>query len=157
FADGDRDLWLATRPNLAAEFANPRPLPGINTNALDHLPWVSADELTLLFVSARNGSLGESDIWIGTRLVRGTSFGEVRPPEGVNSDRDEGRAVMSGDGKTLFFSSARDGGRGSYDLWTATRADTNAGFGLPRNLVDLNRSSRDIDPYLSADERELWF
>jgi len=154
---GDRDLWLATRPDAVGDFDNPRPLLGVNTNSLDHLPWLSVDELTLLFVSNRTGSLGQSDIWLATRPTRVGVFEDVRPLDGVNSVEDEGRAVMSRDERTIFYSSARAGSRGAYDLWTATRADPSGAFGPPVNLAAVNSAGRDIDPYLSANERELWF
>lgn len=155
--DGDRDLWLATRPNVVGEFVDPRPLLGINTNALDHLPWLSVDELTLLFVSNRTGSLGQSDIWIATRPTRAGIFEDTRPLAGVNSTEDEGRAVMSRDERTIFYSSARQGSGGGHDIWTATRTNGELAFGPPTNSSAVNSTGRDIDPYLSANERELWF
>jgi len=156
-ADGDRDLWFGTRADVASEFGDPRALFGINTTALDHLPWLSADELTMLFVSSRQGGLGQSDIWIATRQNRNVSFFNERPLVGVNTDRDEGRAVMSRDGLTLFFASTREGGQGAHDIWTATRADRDAAFGRPENVSALNSPDADMDPFLSANERELWF
>lgn len=156
-ADGDRDLWLATRSDVTLAFGEPRSLPGINTTAPDHLPWLSRDELTLLFVSSRTGGLGQSDIWLATRPTRAASFIDARPLDGINTAQDEGRAVMSRDGLTLFFTSSREGGQGAHDIWMATRADSSTSFGPARNVSVLNSPARDLDPFLSANERELWF
>jgi Tol biopolymer transport system component len=155
--DGDRDLWQATRPDRDSPFGEARLLPGINTFALEHLPWLSADDRTLLFVSTRAGGQGSSDIWFSTRQTPRSSFGAARPLDGVNTPADEGRAVLSRDGDTVFFASAREGGQGAYDLWTATRAGVELAFGPARNLSALNTAGRELDPFLSANERELWF
>jgi WD40 repeat protein len=155
--DDDRDLWQATRPDPGSPFEQARLLPGINTFALDHLPWLSVDGLTLLFVSNRDGSQGQSDIWISTRPTPSSRFAVVQPVEGVNSSADEGRAVLARDGKTIFFASDREGGQGAHDLWTATRAAVDLPFGIARNLDALNAEGREMDAFLSANERELWF
>jgi len=154
---GDRDLWFARRPDAAADFGAASPLGAINSGALDHLPWVSADELKLLYVSTRAGGLGQSDIWLATRDRPSDDFGEPDLFSTISSSADEGRAVESSDGRLVLFASARGGGQGGLDLWLATRQDTREEFGAPTNLSVLNSPSGDVDPFLSADERELFF
>jgi hypothetical protein len=154
---GDRDLWLAERSEAGSEFGAARTLGSLNSASLDHLPWLSANELTVLFVSTRVGGLGQSDVWIAQRAARGSGFDRPSPLAAINSSDDEGRAVMTRDGTTLFFSSTRPGGAGASDLWVATRSDPTSSFGEPLNLAILNGPARELDVALSADERELYF
>jgi hypothetical protein len=154
---GTRDVWLATRADESAEFAAATPLAGVNGPNLDHLPWVSRDELTLLWVTNRSGGVGQLDIWSARRSLRSDSFSNIAPLNGVNSTSNEGRAVLSNDELTMYFASERPGGLGTLDLWVATRADKADTFSQVTNLASLNSSSLDQDPVLSADERELIF
>src|SRR6185295_17483378 len=67
---GDRDIWLATRSAAAVEFSSPTLVAVINGPALDHLPWLSPDELTLLWATNRGGGVGLLDIWVERRELR---------------------------------------------------------------------------------------
>jgi Tol biopolymer transport system component len=154
---GDRDLWVASRSTLTSEFDDPRPIEGLDSPAIEHLPWLSSDELTLVFVSSRAGGLGQSDLWTTTRSTRDARFEPPRPLPGINTPLDEGRASLTADRLSLIFSSARDGTLGDHDLWIATRTDPDGPFGPPTNLTHLNSTTRDIDPFLTANERELFY
>jgi hypothetical protein len=154
---GDRDLWLASRSGASAAFDAPSWLPGVNTTALEHLPWLSTDELTLLFVSTRAGGLGQSDLWLAQREQLEDDFGAPALLRAASSTGDEGRGVLSLSGRTLIFASNRAGGQGQQDLWLATRADGAAEFGEAVNLTVLNGPALELDPFLSLDERELFF
>ena len=154
---GDRDLWFASRPDVAADFDAPSRFGATNSPALDHLPWLSSDELTLLYVSTRSGGLGQSDVWFAKRATRSEDFPAPELFSTISSSSDEGRAVESSDGRLVVFASARPGGQGSQDLWFATRDDNESEFAEPTNLSVLNSPSLDVDPFLAADERELIF
>jgi hypothetical protein len=159
---GDRDLWFALRGDPAAQFGAVYHFGTVNGPSLEHLPWLSRDELTLLYVSTRAGGLGQSDVWFSSRASRGDEFGPPELVRSLSSSADEGRAVVSDDGKLVIFASARDGGQGGQDLWLATRAGGGGDDALgeldpPINLSVLNSSALDVDPFLTADERELFF
>jgi Tol biopolymer transport system component len=154
---GDRDVWLATRADGAAEFTVATLVAGVNGPNMDHVPWVSPDELTILWATNRSGGVGQLDIWIARRSFRSDGFSSVAPLNGVNSAVNEGRAVLSNDELTIYFASERAGGVGGMDLWAATREDGADTFSQVTNLAGLNSSSLDQDPVLSADERELVF
>jgi hypothetical protein len=154
---GSRDLWLSTRSDTAAEFTNPTLIAGVNTPAFDHVPWISPDELTLIWATDRSGGVGQGDIWIARRSFRSDGFSGVAPLNGVNSTSDETRAVLGNDGLTIYFSSNRPGGVGNRDIWVATRNDRSGTFSQVANLAGVNSSSDDVDPALSADGRELLF
>jgi hypothetical protein len=153
----ERDLWFATWQAASSAFGVPTPLDNLNSASIEHLPWLSLDELTLLFVSTRSGGLGQSDVWSATRADKAADFAELEPLASINSSRDEGRAVLSSDGLTVFFASAREGSLGSHDLWTATRTAPGEPFPEPTNLAELNSPNLDTDVFLAHGERELFF
>jgi hypothetical protein len=130
---------------------------GVNGPALDHLPWVTPDELTILWATDRAGGMGQLDIWIARRTLRSDGFSNAAPLNGVNSGAHEGRAVLSNDQLAVYFASERAGGAGGMDLWVATRNNPADTFAQVTNLVGLNSSSPDQDPILSADGREFLF
>lgn len=154
---GARDVWRAARPALAADFAAPTLVAGINGPDDDHLPWLSPDELTMLWETNRPGGVGGFDIWIARRAFRSDGFSNIAPLNGVNGASTDGRAALSRDELTIYFTSERPDGMGRLDLWLATRSTKEDSFSQLTNLASLNSSGLDQDPFLSADERELMF
>lgn len=61
--DGDANLFVAHRASLDGDFGEPTPL-SVNTPSEERMPWVSADERTLYFVSDQ---LGNYAIYTATR------------------------------------------------------------------------------------------
>jgi serine/threonine protein kinase len=116
---GRHDLWMSTRASAAEPFGEPVNLgPTVNSRVGDSSPALSADGLTLLFVSTRSGGLGRHDLWMSTRTSVEEPFGEpvnLGPP--LNSSAGEGGPALSSDGRTLLFHSDRPGGQGDSDLW----------------------------------------
>jgi hypothetical protein len=154
---GQRDVWISRRQSPLAGFAEPQLLAGINSRATDLLPWLSADEQTLIFVSDREGGRGGADLWVAERDAVDADFGEPTPLAELSSGENEGRAVLSPDGLSAFFSSERSGGRGSHDLWMALRTQRQQPFLVLINLSPLNSSESDQDVALSSDGTELFF
>lgn len=155
---GDRDLYLATRTSSQAAFGPPHPLTNLNSTTTDHLPWVSSDQLTILFVSARPGQ-GQSDIWMATRASQNLMFSPPTEVPGVNTSSREERAALSNDGLTIYFASDRtnNGAQGGLDFWSGTRADIQSAFSNFVDLTVLNSPEDDLDFSLSADEVEAIF
>jgi len=152
---GGRDVWISQREG--AGFSAPELLGSINSPATELLPWLTTDELSLIFVSNRNGGQGGADLWVATRDDTDDEFGAPVNLSDLGSTENEGRAVLSADGRTAFFSSDRAGGRGGPDLWVATREARRQPFSAPRNLSSLNSPANDQDVALSSDDTELFF
>ena len=155
-AGGDRNLWRVTRARVDAEFANATALTALSSPQEDHVPWVSADDLKLLFASQRPG-LGSSDLWVATRTDRSQEFAELRLLGGVNGPQWDSRPVLTADGNWLYFCSTRAGGRGEVDIWRANRAAGDDEFNQVANVSTLNSVYDDMDLTLSRDDRELLF
>jgi len=153
---GGRDIWVARRPSAEAPFAEPRVLPAVNGPGLDHLPRLSRDELSILFVSGRESPNQASNIWMARRGNLTEDFAAAVEVPGINTNSREEGFSLSPDGLTLFLASNRLF-ETDMDLFVATRSDLAASFETPEPLVDLNSPADDLDPQLSPDGRELFF
>jgi len=152
-APGRRDIWVSERD--AEGFGSPALLRGVNSASSELLPWLTPDELTVLFVSGRPGGSGGADVWRATRSSISEPFGEPSSVADLSSSENEGRAVLSADGASAFFTSDR-GGRGP-DIWTATRQAPGGEFGAPRRLELQSSAANELDVMLSSDGAELFF
>ncbi len=72
----------------------------------------------------------------------------------VSTRADELRATRSADGRRLVWASNREGGAGGWDLWQATWQDQR--WTDPRPLP-LDTAADEVDPFLDADGRWLYF
>lgn len=154
---GNRDLYYATRLNSTVALGNPTPLAGLNTSENDHHPWISRDELTLLYESLGESGMATSDIWMATRADKDAPFAAAERLAGINSPSREMRAALSSDALTIYFASDRAGGLGDIDIWYATRTSSQSKFSNARILESVNGTLADTDPTLSRDDTELYF
>lgn len=107
--------------------------PGVNSPAFDGSPTTSADETELFFTSERRGLL---DLFVSTRPNREAAW---TFPANLGSPVDDPNAGdfslrLSSDGKTLYFSSTRNGGFGKADIYAATRASRQHPWSAAANL-----------------------
>ncbi|MVN77255.1 OmpA family protein [Hymenobacter sp. HMF4947] len=125
-----------------------------------YFPVLTADNRFLIFTVRRNpekrGQENE-DVLISAVEADG-KFGVPQSiSQVINSRENEGAATISGDGKTLVFTSCgRAGGVGDCDLYISHRRGNQ--WTAPRNLgVLVNSKNWDSQPSLSADGRTLYF
>jgi WD40 repeat protein/serine/threonine protein kinase/formylglycine-generating enzyme required for sulfatase activity len=131
----------------------------VNSSDYDDSACLSADGLTLLLHSNRDGTLGCGDLWMCRRASVEDPFS---PPKNlgpkVNSSSFEGTPFLSNDSLTLLFASSRPGGHGKVDLWICKRASPGEEFSSPENLgPTVNSSEVEDAPALSADGLTLLF
>jgi Tol biopolymer transport system component len=154
---GSRDIWRATRtlPNQA--FGDPLPVDEVNSSGADHLPRLSADELSLMFTSTRAGGSGASDIW---QARRDSVVSRFAPPTNLvelNTAATETAATLSADRLEILFATDRQGGSGAYDIWRATRASIERPFESPTPVEVLNSPADELDTLLSISGLEILF
>jgi len=116
---GGADLWVSMRPTISDAWSAPQNLgPIVNSSANERYPSISVDGLLLLFNSNRPGGFGGDDMWIARRSAEDDSWA---PPVNlgplVNTSSHEAGPSISSDGRTLYFSSTRNGGYGQSDLY----------------------------------------
>jgi hypothetical protein len=100
---GDVAADAALRP-----WATPTPVPGVDSTSTEDDPSFTADRLTMVFTSDRPGGLGMTDIYLGTRASTNDAFA-VTEVTAVNSAMVEQSPEISADGRTLYFTSTRNG------------------------------------------------
>jgi hypothetical protein len=150
-------------PRARADFAFGTPTkfgPPLNSSYVEALDCISADGLELYFDSDRPGGHGDCDLWVAKRDTTDAAWGEpVNLGPAVNSTVAETYACLSQDGLELYFNSEdRPGGYGGWDIWVTKRATKDAAWGPPVNLgPTINGPAEEATPWVSADERELYF
>jgi hypothetical protein len=150
-------IYSATRAALdTALFSNAGELPIVNSAALDGSPFVSADDLRIVFFSDRRAGVGGRDIWFGQRTERGAAFSTPTLLQGVNTPNVEHLPWLSADELTLLFVSNRANGRDS-DIWRATRTQIDAAFDAGVSAADLNSSANEGRAVLSSDRLSAIF
>ncbi|CAG0966868.1 MAG: hypothetical protein HND27_04285 [Bacteroidetes bacterium] len=116
---GKRDLYTATKlPNN--KWGNVKNMgPTINTPFNEDAPFIHPDNQTLYFSSEGHNSMGGYDIFyvINEKSSWGKPTNVGYP---VNTIDDDRYYVLSADGKTGYYSSARKGGIGGHDIYTVT-------------------------------------
>ncbi len=157
---GSFDIWMTTRATTEDDWGTPVNLgPPVNSSANDRNPDISADDLTLYFVSNRPGGYGDTDFWVTTRTTKNANWGTpVHLGSTVNSSSAERQPTISDDGLWLFFHSNRPGGSGGEDIWVSTRATTDDNWGTSVNLGStVNSSAHEFHPDISRDGSTLYF
>ncbi len=162
---GGQDLYVATRAKIEDYWGSPVNLgPMVNSSAGEWGQSISTDGLELYFSSMRPGGHGGLDLWVTTRATKDYDWGPpVNLGPTVNSSASDAFPCISPDGLALFFSdytfgTSRPGGYGSTDIWMTTRATKSDPWGEPVNLgPEVNSSSDESDPSLSADGQSLYF
>jgi Tol biopolymer transport system component len=145
---GAYDIFVATPPS-ALTFAD---VPNINSNGVDHSPWILADFSAIFFTSSRAGSLGLDDIW-SAPIVSG-NFGTPSLVPNVNSTQYDNVPMLTGDGLTLYFSSKRTG---TNDIYVTTRASVSGNFAPPTALGELNTADDEGPAWISSNGCTLYF
>lgn len=154
---GDWDIWFATRTTTSEPWGEPINLgPAVNTTYWEFSQSISADGLTLYFMSTRPGGTENADIWITTRATTSNPWDTpVNLGSTVNSSSIDWSPSISADDLELFFMSNRSG---DDDIWVTTRASTSDSWGTPVNLGStVNSPFGDATPSITADGLTLFF
>ena len=148
---GNADVYQSIGSGL--DWAPPTLVPGVNTPANDQHPSISRDGQTLMFSSNRGGNY---DLYETTWA--GAAWGPVMPIVGVNSPGGEYFPQLV-DPLTLWFSSDRPGGKGSFDLYESTRATIGDPWGTPSAdpFALLNSSAPDFHATRLANEETMYY
>ena len=108
----------------------------INCNVLFLLFFVTVSKDTLIFNWTELINLGPN--------INGPQSWEAQP-------------TLSGDGKTLYFASARPGGKGSVDIYYSER-QADGSWGKAKNMgYPINTPESDKSPFIHTDSKTLYF
>jgi len=113
------DLFESRRASAADLWTTPAVILELTTTSRDRSPSVSADGLTIWFVSDRPGGLGLNDLYEASRPDLDSPFGAPVNLRELNTADSEDDPWVSPDGRTIFW--AAKGPAGDSELFTATR------------------------------------
>jgi hypothetical protein len=151
-------MYQATRPTPSGPFTQVKEISTLNASG-SHIysPWVSPDNLRMYYMRTESGNqwrlkftqrASVNDPWLpGVNIAELNVLGRI---DRLTLSADE-RTIVFGDDGTIA------NGRGSWDLWTATRSDRNSAFGQIRNLSEINTAAAEAGPCLSPDGLTLYF
>lgn len=117
---------------------------------------MTADGRTLWFTACnRRSGQGMCDLyfstWEGDRWSIPENAGST-----LNSRYSEKHPAISADGRILYFTSNRPGGKGSYDIWMSVKKGTE--WSVPVNLGDsVNTPGLEQSPFIHPDQQSLYF
>ena len=133
---------------------DPKPLgPGINTELLEYLPSLTADEETM--VITRNDGYQE-DFYVSEKVDG--EWTTAFPLKSINRpSTNEGAQTISQDGKLLFYTVCDDrNGFGNCDLYFAEVV--NGRWTKAKNMgAQINGAGWDTQPSISADKKNLYY
>lgn len=121
---------------VADAFGAAVPVNALNSTGTDADPSMTADGREIFFHSNRPGSAG-TDVYrsVRTSVLEPWSTPEPLGPV-VNTAASENLVAIAPDGETLYFTSSREGGFGSNDIYVTTR--TRDGIRLTLRTTDVN-------------------
>jgi outer membrane protein OmpA-like peptidoglycan-associated protein len=131
--------------------------PPINTRGNEGAISISPDGQFLLFAACqREDGYGSCDLYwsrkMGDHWTEPRNLGPV-----VNSPAWDSQPSFSSDGKTLYFASKREGGKGGADIWR-TELLPGGEWTVPVNLGDsINTSAEEQSPFIHPDNQTLYF
>ncbi|MFO1525179.1 MAG: OmpA family protein [Turneriella sp.] len=79
------------------------------------------------------------------------------PVAEVNTDFHDRMPSISQDGRYLFFSSDRPGGKGGDDIWVSELNKETGKWGEPKNAGNINSAASEVTPAIHADGITLYF
>ena len=155
--ENQEDLYYTQKDSLG-QWSDAKMMPNINTYENEGAHCTSADGKIVLFTYCSDGRAGQAkgcNIYISRK--RGETWSSPVYFNEINSSAWDSQPNISGDGKTIIFSSTRKGGKGKADLWIST-IGTDGKWGAPKNLGDvINTRGDDGAPFFHPDGKTLYF
>jgi hypothetical protein len=153
---GNLDIWMSTRPDLAAGWSPPVRVPELSSSMLDTNPTMTPDGLRL--VLSRGDTSVTRSIYESTRgSVTDAWDSPVLRAELSRTPNDAAAMLASRATFVVYHSDAPGGAGGSRSLFYARRLPGESGFGPPVRIDELDSDGDEEDPWISEDERYLVF
>ena len=133
------------RCDPTAPFGAPLRLASLGTSAAERNATLTADELTIFFISGRAGGPGGGDIYTASRASTGDAFGPATLVP-ISTAQPELDVTVSGDGRRLIVTYAPSLG----DLYVSTRASLTAAFPALAPLAGFATSADEGSPEVGA-------
>ena len=138
------------------------PIHEINTAENEGAQTLSADGNLLFFTACnRPDGMGSCDIYYSIRKD-GHWSKAINAGKPLNTSSWEAQPSISSDGRFLYFSGNRPGGKGEKDIWRAELLEIKPNgrikWGTPVNLGDsINTSGNETSPFVHAGNKNFYF
>lgn len=149
------DLFIATRPSIDSSWQHVESLGApVNTDANEGAQSITADGRQMYFTKCK----GRCNIYYSRLEPNGRWGAPEMLPAPVNlPESSDKQPSVAPDGRTLYFTSDRYGGRGGYDIWQVSR-QPDGQWGKPMNLgPTINTPGDEQTPFIHFDNRTLFF
>lgn len=151
-AAGMKDVHRATRGDRTSAWGGKTRIVELSTAADESGPTLTPDGLTL-YLSANPS--GDDDIYVSTRMSISDAWSIPTIVPGINSTTaNDGEPYVNGANTFLLWASNR---AGTFDIWMARRDSPADPWGTAMPVAELNSGGAENDPWLSADERTIYF
>ncbi len=153
------DIYIANWDTVGKKWMEAESVPGnVNTAAHDACTGISPDGKQIFIYK---NDINDNESRGGDVFVSKVVSNKWKTPEAmgkpINTSYWEGGACVSADGKTLYFTSERPGGKGRSDIWTVQRLSKNE-WGKPVNLgADINSEFDEVGVFIAPDGKTLFF
>jgi peptidoglycan-associated lipoprotein len=164
--EGDYDLWYSMNKNAEKggdplfEVSGNVGLP-VNSENLDGHPSLRrlpTGEFEMFFSSFASPTRpGPALTNIYHTVWKAGKWTTPEPVTEVNSEFHDRMPSISQDGRYLFFSSDRLGGKGGDDIWFVERDETTGKWGGPQNAGSVNTPASEVTPSIHSDGITLYF
>lgn len=165
--EGDADIWYSKNTaknrgvdepvfDLAANVG--LPVSSVSLDGQPSLRKLPNGEHEMYFASfASANRLGPQLTNIYYTAWRGGKWSEPVSVAEINTDYHDRMPSISEDGKFLFFSSDRPGGKGGDDIWVSELNTATNKWGPPVNVASVNTAASEITPAIHSDGTTLYF
>jgi Tol biopolymer transport system component len=150
-AAGMKDMYVATRADRTSEWGGKTRIVELSTAADESGPTLTPDLLTM-YLSTNAG--GDEDLYVATRASIGATWSTPVLVSVNSPTANDAEPFINGTNTLLLFASDRGG---NYDIWMARRATPTDPWGTPEPVSELNTTGEERDPWLSPDERTIYF
>jgi hypothetical protein len=146
------DIYMSAKKNDA--FLPAIPVDSLNTNGPDAALSLSADGQALFLY--KDESDGHGDLY--QSFLVGENFTRPYKLKGeVNSYSWDGHCSLSPDGRTLYFSSERSGGKGGRDIYRASLSADSSWTNIINLGDSVNTPYDDDAPFIHADGVSMFY
>ncbi len=127
----------------------------INTPNNEGAHTISADGTFIIFTRCTQNE--SCNLFCSQKDESGFWLPPVELPAPVNSRYWDTQPSLTPDGKTLYFTSNRPGGKGKMDIWV-TKYSGNGKWSKPKNLdTNINTEGNEMSPFIHFDKKTLYF
>lgn len=152
----EEDLYISRQEK--GEWQSRKPLGApVNSSYNEGAQCISPDGKYVLFTAChREDGYGSCDLYwskrVGDKWTVPQNMGKP-----VNTQYWESQPTFGADGKTIYFTSNRPGGKGKCDIWKTTMVEDGV-FTTPVNLGEpINTAGDELAPYLHPNGTVLYF